>query len=83
MTLADHYETKNTVITKPESVCTPADKNGEGMTDPTVALTCYRIKSVPGQTRFAPRDAAITNQFGNITVTATKARTLCVPSSLE
>ena len=51
--------------------------------DPTVALTCYRLKSVPGQPRFAPRDAAITNQFGNATVTATKARTLCVPSSIE
>ena len=25
----------------------------------------------------------LTNQFGNETVTATKARTLCVPSSLQ
>jgi acyl-homoserine lactone acylase PvdQ len=83
VTLADQYETKNTILTKPESVCTPADKNGEGIKDPTVSLTCYRIKSVPGQARFTARDAAITNQLGNQTVTAKKARTLCVPSALD
>ena len=81
--LGDQYETKNTLVRTPDTVCTPVDKNGEGMKNPTVALACYRIKDMPGQPRFGRRNASITNQFGNETLTAVKARTLCVPSSLE
>jgi acyl-homoserine lactone acylase PvdQ len=83
VTLADQYETKNTLVRKPDTVCAPVDKNGEGIKDPTVALVCYRIKDVAGQPRFGRRIASITNQLGSETVTAVKARTLCVPSSLQ
>jgi acyl-homoserine lactone acylase PvdQ len=83
VSLADEFQTKNTLLTKPDSVCTPADKNGEGIKNSTVALACYRMKVVAGQPRFAPHGVTVTNQFGNETLTAVKARTLCVPSSLE
>ncbi len=81
VTLADQFRpaSTSTLVTKPDTVCTPADKNGEGIKDATVALACYRIKTG----RSGSHSAAVTNQFGNESVTATKARTLCVPSSLQ
>ncbi|HJQ84215.1 MAG TPA: penicillin acylase family protein [Candidatus Binatia bacterium] len=83
LTLADAFETKSTVVRKLDTVCTPVDKNGEGIRDQSTGLACYRIKDVAGQARFGARDVAVANQFGNETVRVMRARTLCVPSSLE
>jgi hypothetical protein len=83
VTLADAFETKTTVVRKPDTVCRPVDKNGEGVRNPTSALTCYRVKDASGQTRYTARDVAVANQFGTETVGATKVRTLCVPSALQ
>ena len=82
VTVADQYAAGSVVVAKPDTVCTAADKNGEGVKDPTVAFTCYRTKPVPGQAGFASRSATVTNQFGTATVTVMKPRTLCVPSEV-
>ena len=81
VSLADQFETKATSVLRPQLVCNAVDKNGAGRLDPSGHLTCYRIRDVAGQTAFAPRDAATTNQFGSEVVAATKATMLCVPSS--
>ena len=43
-TLADEFEQKSFLIQKPLTLCNPADKNGEGITDPLTHLEAYRIK---------------------------------------
>ena len=70
--------TLGTVVKKMEMF----DENGAAVKDPTVTLTCYRTKPVPGQGGFASRSATLTNQFGTQTVTVAKPRTLCVPSEV-
>ncbi|PYP68767.1 MAG: hypothetical protein DMD36_12025, partial [Gemmatimonadetes bacterium] len=79
--LADQFESKNTTVLRPCTVCMPADKNGEGIQDPSTSLTCYRIRDVSGQPRLSPRGVMVHNQFGDTSLTALRARSLCVPST--
>jgi acyl-homoserine lactone acylase PvdQ len=81
VTLDDQFEANRIAsVFRPETVCTPADKDGGGIIDRTTHLTCYKIKNVAGQPKMAPRTAAVENQFGASTMTAVKPRSLCVPS---
>jgi concanavalin A-like lectin/glucanase superfamily protein len=79
--LADQFESKNTTVLRPCSVCMPVDKNGEGIKDPSTSLVCYRIRDVSGQPRLSPRSVTVHNQFGDASLTALPARSLCVPST--
>jgi hypothetical protein len=83
VSLADQYETKDTDVLTPDSVCNPVSKDGEAVNDPTAHLLCYRIKDVKGQPKFAGRDAMVANQFGTEDVSVQKAATLCVPSTAD
>ncbi len=83
VTLADQFESKNTTVVKPVSICNPVDKDGEGIEDSTAHLACYKIKDVSGQSKLTPRNVTTENQFGTETLTATKADTLCVPSEKD
>ncbi len=80
--LADQFETKLMRVMKPVNVCNPADKNGEGIIDPTGHLTCYQIKdaSKPKQPKFVRHNVVVENQFGLLTLRVSKPRSLCVPS---
>jgi cysteine-rich repeat protein len=80
--LVDQFETKNTTVLKPIGLCTPVDKNSEGIRTPSQHLTCYSIKDVKGQDKFEKRNALVDNQFGQQTLTVTKPNTLCVPSTI-
>ncbi|MGH7894302.1 MAG: DUF7450 family protein, partial [Candidatus Binatia bacterium] len=62
--LQDQFESKLTTVIRPDSFCTPVDKNGEGISDPSAHLECYRIKDAPAQPPFAPREIVADNQFG-------------------
>jgi hypothetical protein len=73
--LADMFETKSTSIIKPVAVCAAADKNGEGVVDPTAHLACYRIKDTAGQAKLAQQNVSVGNQFGGETQTITKPAT--------
>ena len=42
VSLADQFETKQTVVKRPRLFCNPVDKNGEGILDPALTLTCTR-----------------------------------------
>lgn len=48
---------------KPVSLCTPANKNGEGIFDDATHLEGYQLKAVTGTTPPAPKTVAVTNQF--------------------
>ena len=81
VTLVDDYESKTTLVLRPDSLCAPVNKDGGGIKDPTTHLQCYRIRQVGGQFRFAPRNATTTNQFGSGSLGVRAPRTLCVPST--
>jgi hypothetical protein len=58
-------------------LCTPADKNGEGIADPDTHLTAIRVKGP-----HAPRqNIRIDNQFGTLFFDTRRTETLLVPSN--
>jgi cysteine-rich repeat protein len=81
VTLTDQYETKVVTVLKPVGVCAPVQKNEEPIRDAQTHLTCYQMKDVKGQEKFAKRLAQVRNQFGELTLNVTKANTLCVPAA--
>src|SRR5207249_5489872 len=81
VTLVDDYESKATLVLRPDSLCAPVDKDGGGVKDPTTHLQCYRIRQLGGQARFAPRAATTMNDLGTGSLSVRAPRTLCVPST--
>jgi hypothetical protein len=81
--LTDQFNTERVNVVKPEAFCTPVDKNGEGITDPTAHLTCYKIRDVRGDEfpKFRERRVEVGDQFGTHSLRLKKTRTLCLPSS--
>jgi cysteine-rich repeat protein len=74
------FEAKNVVVQGRAQLCNPASKDGGGVLNPSGRLLCHRIRDVPGQPPFAPRDVVVDNQFGTATLTISAARELCVPA---
>ena len=62
-------------VGKPAFFCNPVNKNGEGILDPEVHLTCYEIER-----KGEKRDVVVENQFGEQTLTVDEPELLCVPS---
>jgi hypothetical protein len=62
-------------VGKPAFFCNPVNKNGEGILNPEVHLTCYEIERKGGK-----RDVVVENQFGEQTLTVDEPELLCVPS---
>jgi len=79
MTLADAFGTSTVTVKKPQTLCDATGVDGAPIQDPNAALVCYRTKD---PVRFTPRDVAVTNAFGAETLTAVKATSVCVPSTL-
>jgi S-formylglutathione hydrolase FrmB len=80
VTLADRFGSRGATVVRPESYCTPVDKNGEGITDPDTQLVCYKV--VPRRPS-SKRSVAERNQFGDQLLTVAGPRTLCVPSAKD
>ncbi len=64
------------LVGEPKLFCNPVDKNGEGISNPTVHLTCYEIEDKEGEERVVEVD----NQFGVQTLKVEEPELLCVPS---
>jgi probable HAF family extracellular repeat protein len=84
--LSDPFRDWDRLVKKPSSLCTPVDKNGEGILGPENHLTCYEVKSL--EVRSARRrlnlDVLARNQFGEEQLfTVKRPKTLCVPSEME
>ena len=66
-------------VTKLKYVCTPVDKNGEGITNPAVHLSCYQIRAAdlsPFDVRYEVSTQFQTSRFG-----VKKGKLLCLPST--
>jgi uncharacterized repeat protein (TIGR01451 family) len=81
--LTDEFNTERVNVVRPEAFCTPVDKDGSGINDPTAHLTCYKIHDVRGDEfpKFEKRRVDATDQFGAHSLLLKKIRSLCVPSS--
>ena len=79
--LEDQFGTKDVRVVKPVSICTPVNKNGEGILDETAHLTCFTIQKIRGEPPFTRRDVQMSNQFGDQSLRVKRPRTLCVPST--
>jgi hypothetical protein len=67
-------------LRKPLHLCTPVDKNGEGIIDPATHLMCYKVRGSPPQ---FPGSVYTTNQFGSDQFPFFGVRELCVPSTKQ
>jgi hypothetical protein len=77
--LADEIESGAADVKKPMNLCTPADKNGEGVTDAATHLEAYRLVSHVRHVKL--RNVAVENQFGRILLDTVRADTLLVPTA--
>ncbi len=75
--LADQFAKVKKKIGKITRICTPVDKNEEGIPDPKLHLVCYEILKGHDPNRLVQTS----NQFGKTTMNVRKAQELCVPST--
>jgi hypothetical protein len=81
--LTDQFITQRVNVVRPRAFCTPADKNGEGISAANVHLTCYQISDVRSDEfpAFTRQRVEASDQFGTHTLLLRAIRTLCLPSS--
>jgi hypothetical protein len=84
--LSDQFESGLFDVTQPVTLCNPADKNAEGISDLSTHLRGYRIAPAPGQTPHARRTGIrIENQFhpsrGELLVDTIRPDRLLVPTA--
>ncbi len=79
VTLTDQFETVDTLVRKPATLCNPVSKNTEPTVDPTAHLACYATKD-SRTARFPKREVIVANQFGEQRVVVQKPYQLCVPT---
>ncbi len=83
VTVADQFTpTKSFEVKKPALLCTPVDKNGEGIKHGVVHQLCYKVK--PALPKHVPQlGLHLADQFGLERVDTKKEDVLCVPSLKE
>ena len=73
---------KSLALKKPRHLCTPVDKNGEGIKNPDVHLLCYQSRPARGERRHVRRTGLyINNQFGPLRLNTIKEGEFCIPST--
>lgn len=79
VSLSDQFAEVKTRLGDITRICTPVDKNREGMLDPELHLVCYEILDP-----HVPDLPVLTsNQFGESQLQVRVARELCVPSNKQ
>jgi len=77
--LNDQFARVKKKIGKITRICTPVDKNNEGIPDKNLHLVCYEILKGHKPEKLVQTN----NQFGKATMKVRKAKELCVPSTKE
>lgn len=71
-------------VLRPAKLCTPVDKNGEGILDAERHLLCYEVRPAEGE---PPHDRLrgihVNNQFGPLQLNTRREKELCLPSLQE
>ena len=82
VTVADQFDGSARVfdIKKPKLLCTPVDKNSEGIKNSDGHAVCYQAKPAKGQAAHSSRVVFAANQFIEHRIETKKEELLCVPS---
>ena len=82
VSVEDQFGAKSFRVMRPERLCTPVDKEGEGIKKSENHLMCYRVKPARGEPRHRRvKGVLLSNQFGVIGVDTIKERELCLPAT--
>jgi hypothetical protein len=85
--LADRFQTSAFVLKKGQALCTPANKEREGLVDPATHLRRYQItlaRTVPRQPPIARQfGLTVVNQLGTVVVDTVKLDRLLVPAAKD
>jgi hypothetical protein len=65
-------------VRRPRHLCTPVDKNGSGIKNPTGHLVCYQVQGRPRHQKRSNVHTA--DQFGQEQIDTNKEREICIPS---
>jgi hypothetical protein len=80
--LVDQFEDVRFDLRKVKNLCTPANKNAEGVNDTVTHQQSYRLKAIPGSPRFTRQlGVKVVNQLGTLFVDAYKRDFLLVPTN--
>jgi hypothetical protein len=80
VTLQDQFRTTNARVLRPYELCTPVDKNGEGIANESAHLMCYKIIDGGPRGRRGSETVRVTDQFGTEQMITANSRVLCVPA---
>jgi hypothetical protein len=81
--LNDDFESRSTLVRRPDSICNAVSVDGDAVLDPTRHLACYKIRSNPGQPQHTRQDISYDTPFGSAGATTVKPSLVCVPSRVE
>ena len=80
--LEDQFGSVTMKVHKVQSLCSPVDKNGEGIVNEENYLMCYDLKKIKGEPKFKKINVFTNNQFGPEEFEVKKPNELCVPSEV-
>lgn len=80
--MTDQLGSLTMTVYKLAMLCSPVDKNNEGVVDNKNFLMCYNLKQIKGEPRFDPVKVFTNNQFGPEKLKAEKPQRLCLPSTI-
>ena len=80
---SDQFEaTRTLALKKIRHLCTPVDKNGEGIKNPQAHLLCYIAKTAVGQPKHTRVGGLyVNNQFGPLRLDTFRESEFCIPST--
>jgi len=79
VTLVDQFGTGTVRVSRPRTLCNPAQKNAEPLQNTKAHLVCFGTTAPATQP--SPRTVLVENQFGRQTLTVLSPDSLCVPST--
>ena len=78
--VADQFDQTVLDVQKPERLCNPVNKDGEGIVNEIGHLLCYKVKRAEDEPKFVKIEGIhVNNQFGPLRLDAKKEKELCVP----
>lgn len=80
--LDDQFGSVTMKVHKVKSLCSPVDKNSEGIINEENYLMCYDLKKIKGEPKFKKINVFTNNQFGSEELKIKKQKELCVPSTI-
>lgn len=79
--LDDAFESMRFDVRKPARLCAPADKDGDGIGDPSTNLERYRLQRVAGAPRYVRTTRRVATALGTLSLDTSRPDQLLVPTA--